>query len=375
MKKLFTLLAAAAVLSACDAEVEVPEEIVRSVKTLTVTEASRANSRQISGIVSSRRESSLSFRVGGRVASAEASLGDEVVQGQVLASLEKREYELAVDTAQARLASARAELEEKSETLRRQNNLRQRDFVPQAAVDQAQLAFSTAESSVRVAESNLKNAQDDLDNTTLRAPFAGTVAAKDIDTFSEITAGQTVFELQDAQGFDVDVLMPESLIRDVTYGDVVTVRFPILEDAEVAGVVTKIGARAENGNAFPITVALAEEVADVRAGLTAQVTFNFGETSDTPVYLIPVSALDLRIPVEAGSRTERQAPVFIFDEEQQTAKQRMVTIRDIRGNEFEVIDGLGAGDVLIVAGVPFLTDGQRVKQWQPNYNVPAVIQQ
>ena len=67
-----------------------------------------------------------------------------------------------------------------------------------------------------------------------------------------------------------------------------------------------------------------------------------------------------------------QVPVFIFNEG--IVEKRLVKIRDIRGNEFEVIDGLHVGDVLITAGVPFINEGQKVKLWEPTYNTPASIQ-
>lgn len=92
---------------------------------------------------------------------------------------------------------------------------------------------------------------------------------------------------------------------------------------------------------------------------------------DVPVYLIPVSALDTRIPIEQGKRVEGQVPVFVVNND--TAEKRLVTVRDIRGNDLEVVEGLATGDQLIVAGVPFIEEGQKVKLWEPAYNLPATI--
>lgn len=165
--------------------------------------------------------------------------------------------------------------------------------------------------------------------------------------------------------------MPETLIRDVSYGDGVSVRFPTLKNVEINGIVSTIGAKAESGNAFPVKVELVESPADIRPGMTAQVIFYFGESVDVPVYLIPVSALDTRIPIEQGKRVEGQVPVFVVNND--TAEKRLVTVRDIRGNDLEVVEGLATGDQLIVAGVPFIEEGQKVKLWEPAYNLPATI--
>lgn len=103
---------------------------VKAVKILTISESTRANSRQISGTVKSANESALSFRVSGRVASVHAKTGDSVTQGQVLAKLESKEYELAVQSARAELASARSNLVEKEDAFKRQQNLKKKISSP-----------------------------------------------------------------------------------------------------------------------------------------------------------------------------------------------------------------------------------------------------
>ena len=374
MKKLLGILIPMLLLIACDQVVEtVAEQPVRTVKTLVISEASKANSRQISGVVKTASESELSFRVGGRVTIVKVESGSSVIKGQILASLEKREYQLALEEAQAKLASSRADLAEKKDALRRQENLKKKDFVSQAAVDKAKTAFETALSSASVAQTQLKTAQNDLEDTTLRAPFSGKIAKRLIEPFVQLSSGKTAFQLQSKDGYKIEVLMPETLIRDVNYGDVVSVRFPTLKKIIAGGTISEIGAKAESGNAFPVRIQLAKTPADIRSGMTAQVTFNFGQASGTSVYLIPVSALDLRVPEKVLDNPKEQAKVFIFNQKKQIVEKRMVSIRDIRGNKLEVIEGLNTGDVLIVAGVPFLSEGQKVKLWEPTYNIPAKI--
>lgn len=373
MKKLSLLFIPVLLISACKEEAASVEEPVRSVKTMTITEAARANSRQISGAVKSAGESALSFRVGGRVADVYVKTGDKITKGQTLATLEQKEYALAVQTTQAKLASARADLIEKSDALTRQKNLKKKDFVSQAAVDQAQAAFSAAQSNVDVAKTALENAQQDLDNTTLKAPFSGVISSSSVDPFTEVSAGATVFELQSEGALKVEVLMPETLIRDVSFGDAVSVKFPTLKDTAVNGVVSGIGAKAESGNAFPVKIDLAQTPAGIRSGMTAQATFNFGDTGEDSVYLIPVSALDIRVSSRGEKVNKTKAHVFVLNNG--IAQGRTVSIRDIRGNEFEVVDGLNAGDVLITAGTPFIREGQKVKKWEPAYSTPATIQQ
>ena len=102
----------------------------------------------------------------------------------------------------------------------------------------------------------------------------------------------------------IEVSVPETLIREVDFGQVVQVAFPSLEGVTVSGLVTVIGAEAEAGNAFPVTVRLSASEADLRPGMTASVTFNFNAyLGGRTAYLIPLSA----IAIDAGllSATKR----------------------------------------------------------------------
>lgn len=374
MRKLLALLLPILFISACAEEVATIEEPIKAVKTITISESSKANSRQISGTVESSNESQLSFRVGGRIEGINVKTGDSVTKSQTLATLGQKEYQLAVQTELAKRASARSDLTEKSDALKRQKHLKKKGFVPQASVEEAQAAYNAAKSALNVAQTALNLAQNDLSNTTLKAPFDGIIATRDIEPFTEVSAGQTAFTLQSEEALEVSVLIPETLIRDVSHGDAVTVNFPTVKNKTVGGVVSEISAQAESGNAFPVKVLLAEAPVAIRAGMTAKVTFNYGERNDTSIYLIPVSALDIRVPIKRDEAIQKpEAPVLIV--KNGVVEQRMVTIRDIRGNEFEVTKGLETGDILIIAGVPFLNVGQKVKQWKPTYNLPATIQQ
>ncbi len=373
MRTFLVLVMPLILLSACKKDVEVVAEPVRAVKTITISEGAKANNRQISGIVKTSDESELSFRVAGRVASVDVKTGDTVKKGQVLATLEQKTYLLAVQSAKAKLASAKADLVEKSDDLKRQKNLKKKDFVSQAAVEQSQAAYSASKSNVDVAQTVLGNAQEDLDNTVLKAPFDGAIAERSVDAYTEVAAGKAVFDLQSDDGFKVEVLMPETLIRDVSHDDTVHISFPTLSKTVISGKVSEIGAKADKGNAFPVTVELSETPSEIRAGMTAEVSFNFGEAHGAEVYLIPVAALDVRVPAANEKVTQKEASVFVFNSEKKIAEKRIVSIGDINGNKLEVVKGLKAGDLLIVAGVPFITDGQSVTQWKPAYNTAATI--
>ncbi len=359
-------------LTACDEEEKQAEPQIKAVKTMVVGGVNGVNMRTLSGVVQTADESDLSFRVSGRVTKVNVERGDSVKQGDVLAKLEQKDYTLAVNAAKAKLQSARSELTKAKQENTRQQNLLKQGFVSKAAAEKAAAAFAGAQSKVALVKTDVQTAEDNLERTILTSPFDGKIAAKEIEAFREVAAGETIFVLQGSDGLEVETRVPETMVGKLKQGSAAQVSFPTLEGAEVAAMITQIGARSESGNAFPMTLRLNPTEADIRPGITAEVKVGItrGDTPNGDRVLIPTSAVDLRFFETIGAS---EAKVFVVDNETNTLKLVTVTVEDVRENELEVGEGLNAGDRLVVAGVAFLNEGQQVKLWEPQYSIPATL--
>ena len=366
---ILVLVASSLVLVGCGEDT--PEEIpivAPVVKLETVSERATGQVRSISGVVEPSDSSSLSFQVPGRVLEVHVSAGETVVVGQVLARLDRINYQIAVDAAQSQLNSARARRAEADDDLDRKRALIDKGFVTQAAVDSSQASFEAAAASVNVAASDLERARKDLGRTVLVAPFAGTISSRDIEPFVEVSVGTSIFEIQSNGDMEVRVLVPETIIREVDYGQPVSVSFPTLPGELIGGTVSEIASRAEAGNAFGVKVTLVElGGVDIRAGMTAKVTFNFQSYLEgQDAFLIPLSAIAIKETeqVPSSEETDRAtAPVFVFDPERGAVFRRDVGLGDIRGNDVEVFSGLKEGERIVTAGVAFLYDGMLARPW------------
>ncbi len=370
---LLTAMALSIALAGCEEEVaEGPAAPPPVVKLETVSERATGQVRSISGVVEASDRSILSFQVGGRVTEVNVSAGETVVAGQVLALLDRTNYQIAVDSARSQLSSARAKRSEAKEDLDRKLALIDKGFVTQAAVDSARAAFDGANASVSSATSDLERAQKDLDRTVLSAPFSGTISKRDVDPFVEIAAGATLFEIQSDGNLEVRVLVPETIIREVDYGQPVSVSFPTLKGELFGGAVSEIASRAEAGNAFAVKVALVElGAADIRTGMTAKVTFNFQSyLNGREAFLIPLTAISIKDADLSAqgeqSGDQNKAPVFVYDAEKEAVFQRLVGLGDIRGNKIEIFSGLEEGEQIVTAGVAFVHDGMAARPWQQN---------
>ncbi len=359
-------------ISACDDKEKQTDDQIKAVKTIEATKASNISSRGFSGIVKNIAVSDLSFMVSGKVEEVKVNLGEEVKEDQILAKIEPKDYQLAVNSLKANLQSAKADLITKKQEFTRQKNLFEKSFISKASFEKSQSAYQAALSNVQIAGTELEKAQNDLERTVLRAPFAGKIATKNIEPFTQIKAGSPVFTIQGESGMEVEISLPESLIGNVKYKDSATVTFPSLPKIKIEGEISKIAAKSETGNSYPVTIALPSAPDELRSGMTAQVSIYNKNADGEDVFLIPTSAVDLRFFDPNSGNLKEKAPLFIVDENSKL-KTIYVKIVGVRGNNLAISEGLKDGDQVVVAGVSFLSEGQIVKKWDPKYSVPATI--
>lgn len=348
------LAVAVLVLSACEDEpVEVMDN-VRAIKTITVSERGSGQLRRFPGIVEAVDTSSISFEVAGNTREVNVNVGDRVEEGQVLATLDDKPFELNVEAAEAEVGRAKAELAEKETDYVRQKTLYEKDWVAKAAYDQALAARDSASNQVSYANSKLNLARRDLEKTVLAAPFDGVIANKFVDPFQEVARGEKVFELYREGAMDVVVSIPETAIGEVYLGLPAEIGFPSEQVPNLEGRVSEIGTVAGDANAFPVKVALADPPERVLPGMTAEVALILGEAGGDISYLVPVSAI-------AAGDEPGQGFVFVYDPESATVKRTEVRGRGVQDNRIFITEGIAPGDVIAVAGVSFLRDGQKVK--------------
>lgn len=350
-------LALAAGLAACKREAPTVPEQVRAIRTFTVTDAASGQVRSFSGVIEASETSALSFQVGGNVRDVRVNQGDTVRAQQVLATLDAEPYRLNVQAVEAELARARAELTQARSDYERHQRLIAQRAVAQVQFEAAQRNFRSAESQIDLATAKLNLAQRDLRNTTLLAPFDGTIAERLVDPFVEVRAGQTVFRINASGGMQAAFGVPETTIDRLVLGMPATVAVPQLPPPTDARV-SEIGSAAGTGNLFPVKAALNDPPPAVRAGMTAEVMLRLPQNEATAGYLVPLAA------IAPGGRSG-EGFVFVYDPPTSTVRRTPIgSAGQLIGN-MVAVTGVSAGDVVASAGVVFLIDGQKVKLMEP----------
>ena len=332
-------------------------EGVRSVKVDRVKSASESQVRDFVGEVQPVRYWALGFEVAGRITEVMFREGDEVKKGQILARLDKSSYKLKLMSAEADLLDSESNLVIAKKKLLAQEDLNERGFTSTRVFERAQSELSAYEASVASRRVIRDLAQRSLDSTDLIAPADGIVAKRSGDPFVDVTAGQVVMRIDILGEVQVAVRVPANLMQRTERGLLINIR---ANGQNYKGAVSEVAARVEAGNAFQVIVAVEGANAALRPGMTANVQFRYERQAGAgSKIMIPLRSI---LP---GSKP-MEGYVFVYDVEQKTLRKTQVNIIDLNSNYLEVVSGLKEGDLIAVAGVAFLADGQRVSIFNPS---------
>ena len=343
-------------LFACNEPKQSSSAAVRPIMWTTVTSSTLDQVRTLSGIVAPVEATKLSFEVNGKIERINVHLGDEVTKGQALAQLNQRNLKLGLQSAQAHYQQAKASFSDARNSFLRYEKLIEQGVVSQSGFDNAKANFDASKSAVDVAKAQVDIAAKNLEDSTLVAPYNGIITKQLFEPSQQVSAGQSVFEIEGKHGLEVNVMVPETLIRELTRDTSLAISFPVIPTLAMEGKITEIGTRAESANAFPVTVVLQSDSPLLRAGMTAEVEFSFqgvGRTGYTgKVMRIPVTALRAGI--------NQQTFVFVYDSAKQIVTKTEIQTENVLENEVYVSAGLSEGDIIATAGVAFLRNGQSV---------------
>jgi len=353
LRRVVGLLCTAVALAACKEKTEIIE-VVRPIKTITVSKQPALQIRKFSGQVAAVDSSGLSFEVGGQVKSVEVDIGDRVKKDQVLAVLDPEPYQLDVDATEAELFKARDHVTQTKAEYERQKRIFEQGAGAERYVEVAEYQYKAARSAVEYQIAKLDLARRNLRKTKLLSPYDGVIAWRSVQPNEEVKAGQKILEINASGKMEVQLAVPETTVDRIQIDDPVTVTFPSLQGESANGRISFIGGAAVKANAFPVKVALMGPSENIKPGITAEANLMINDESHKLGYLVPIQAL---LPSPEPNRGH----AFVYDPATHTVKKTAVRSRGMADNKVIIEEGLKAGDIIAVAGVSFLADGMEVK--------------
>jgi RND family efflux transporter MFP subunit len=295
-----------------------------------------------SGMVVTKREMRLSFKMGGVVRRIHVQEGDVVKQGQRLAEIELTEIG-------AQVEQARQLAEKAARDLKRGENLYSDQVI---SLEQLQDLRTQA----AMAEAQFKSAQFNLGYSVITAPRDGRVLRKLVEERELVPAGVPVLVFGESdRGFVVRAALADREIVNVKLGDKGEIRMDAFPGQPMPGTVVEVASAAEERSGmFPIEVQFDSPPPRLVSGLVARLRLT--PTSEAPpLTYVPMAAL-----VEGDGD---KASVFVIGQAngKATAQRREVRVAFITKDSIALESGLTAGEAVITDGALFLENGESVE--------------
>ncbi|WP_018633896.1 efflux RND transporter periplasmic adaptor subunit [Neomegalonema perideroedes] len=356
MKRILLALCALAFLAACgesESKAPPPEPPPRPALTLVV-QPEGASLEKFPGSIEARSQAALAFPLIGRMTERRVEVGDSVRRGQRLAALDPLPYRLAVEAARSSLEGARAHLDQARGAESRAAALVRGRVAAQASLDAARLGREAAESSVSQAAATLAKAQEQLDQSVLFAQSDGVVTAVQADPGQTVQAGQAIVTVSDLRRLEAVVDLPEEAARRLAVGAAFEIRLRADPSATAQAKIREIAPQADSASRTR-RARLALENAPPGAfwsGVLIDALPQGAAHAEAPGFALPLSAIQGQ---GAGTR------VWVVNPADSTVSPRAVRVAPLDDKRARVLEGLTAGERVVVSGVHSLEPGRKVR--------------
>ena len=331
---------------------------------------------QVADVVA-RRMATVSAKVPGKVREVLIEEGQRVEPGQVIATLDPIDAEQQrtlsasqLQAARSQAAGVQAQLKEAEANAARLGALVGQKLVSRAQYEQAiaqrdslRAQLATAQRNAQVAADGLRISAQGVDNTIVRAPFAGVVIAKAAqpgEIVSPMAAGggftrTGIGTIVDMDSLEVEVEVGEAFIGRVKPGMPTETVLNAYQDWKIPGKVIAIIPAADRGKAtVKVRVGIDAKDARIVPDMGARVSFleeaKPVQADVKPGVLVPAAAI-----------VERDGKDVAFAIDGEAVQQRTLKLGRTLGDDREVLEGLNGGDAVVLDPPEQLADGSRVR--------------
>jgi RND family efflux transporter MFP subunit len=336
-----------------------PPDPVRIVRAMRVAGPDEFMRRSFPGLASASTEVNLSFRVGGPLISRPVDVGDMVEAGDIVASIDPRDFEVRLESVRGQLERAKAALDYGQTEYDRILRIRAQDpgATSELALDTALRERNVQKANVRSLEAGVMTAEDQVGYTQLKAPFAGRVVATYVENFEDVLPKRPIVRIIDRARVEFDISIPEGMIGYAPYVKEIMIRFDAIAGREFPATVKEIGEEATQATrTYPVTLVMDHpDDVEILAGMAGDARI----TSRPPQF----EAAGIAIPATAVFSDGSSSDTFVWvcDESSRTLHRRKVEARHFSDTGLSVQSGLSAGEWVVVAGVHTAKEGQKVR--------------
>lgn len=309
----------------------------------------------VTGTLRPKAIAALKAQVGGRVLDVRAEQGQRVAKGELLATIDPAALQEAVLGARAQLRSAEVARDLAKRNAERNETLLAAGAIADRDAEQTRSALTQAEAAVEDAKTRVRNAEEQLGFTRVRAPFAGIVTEQPANPGDVLQAGGAIMTVVDPNLMELEATVPVEQYAAVKRGASVSFAVGSLPNRRFTGTIDRVNPAVDpQTRQVRLYVNVPNRDQSLVAGLFAE--GRLADKSETAL-AVPLAAIDQR----DGSASVRRLKSGRVERVPVT-----LGLRDDVAERVAIKDGVGLGDTLLVGGSLTVPVGSQVSLAQDN---------
>lgn len=316
----------------------------------------------ISGSLDAELNATVRAQVAGSIVATSAEVGQSVKKGQTLGRIDASGLQDAYLSAKSAVSSAQTSNAIAQRNLQRSQTLLQAGAIAQRDLETAQTQASGAQAALEDAKSRLATASKNFDNTRISAPFDGIVSQKSVGEGDVVQPGTALFTVVDPSTMRLIASVPSDQLSMLRVGTDVMFTVTGYVGQEFQGKVTRVSPSVDpTTRQVQIIASIPNKGGTLITGLFADGRIS-SRTQEGIV--VPVSAVDTRLQRPAVARIK---------DGKVTRVDVTLGMRDPTAETVQIVNGVSAGDTLLVGAAQGITAGTPVRVQAPpsDVNVPA----
>jgi RND family efflux transporter MFP subunit len=320
-----------------------PADLVR------VRRVALARTVSVSGTLKAVNSAVVKARAAGELRDLTVREGDSVRRGQVLARVEVTEYAARVRQAQEQAEAAQAQVAIAQRQYDNNKALVEQGFISATALETSQLSLRNAKSTYQAAQAGVDVARKAADDTVIRSPIDGVVAARLAQPGERVAVEARVLELIDPRALEIEAAIPAADSVAVRLGQLARLRVDGLAQPLEARV-TRINPSAQAGSRSVLIYLSVPPTPGLRQGLFVQGDL---ATAQTESLVLPPAAV----------RTDKPAPYVQTVVDGQVRHQPVTpgAQGQVGDQTLLAVQGVADGTPVLRGAVGMLREGTQVR--------------
>ncbi len=384
----FTIITSVLFTTACGSKDNTVQEVAKTIPVETTAAKTETikNETSYSAKVKGQSEVNVFAKVPGIVTNINFEIGEKVNKGDILLSVDKRDVELACESAKASLAQAQTSLDlvngssmqttqlnakiayeaaktnyENTKVLYENNVVAKTEFdTVERAYEQAKTAYELsittipeenerrAKDGLALAQAQYNSAVQKLADCDVKAPISGVVTAVNAVEGSMMSQTGPAFTIVNTDKINIVVSVSEKLISSLKVGDEADVYIKAVSQIPFTGKIIAVNAGANQAGTFDVKLEIDNPDGKIKSGMFGEVVFTKEENKDALV--VPKNAV-----------LENEEGKYVYLSVDGKAKQVQVETGIETGEKIEITSGLKNGDLVITKGQTYINDGDEIE--------------